>query len=133
MAMNDPIADFLTRIRNACKAQHRYIDVDWSKIKQYIAEILKEQGFIENYLVKQDSQSRGTIRVFLKYSMGRSSVIQGLKRVSKPGLRKYVKHDETPTFFGGMGVSILSTSEGVIGGHEARKRKIGGELICMVW
>lgn len=133
MAMNDPIADFLTRIRNACKAQHRYIDVDWSKIKQYIAEILKEQGFIENYLVKQDSQSRGTIRVFLKYSMGRSSVIQGLKRVSKPGLRKYVKHDEIPTFFGGMGVSILSTSEGVIGGQEARKRKIGGELICMVW
>lgn len=133
MAMNDPIADFLTRIRNACKAQHRYIDVDWSKIKQYMAEILKEQGFIENYLVKQESSSRGTIRLFLKYSMGRTPVIQGLKRISKPGLRKYVKHDEIPTFFGGMGLPILSTSQGLVGGAEARKRKIGGELICIVW
>ena len=133
MAMNDPIADFLTRIRNACKAQHRYIDVDWSKVKEYIAEILKQQGFIENFLIKKDTSSRGTIRVFLKYSAMRTPVIQGLKRVSKPGLRKYVKYDEIPTFFGGMGLSILSTSQGVIAGMEARKRKIGGELICMVW
>ncbi len=133
MAMNDPIADFLTRIRNACKAEHRYIDVDWSKIKQYIADILKENGYIENYLVKQESSSRGTMRVFLKYTPMRHSVIQGLRRISKPGLRKYVKHDEIPSFFGGMGLTILSTPQGVIGGAEAKKRKIGGEIICMVW
>ena len=133
MAVNDPIADFLTRIRNACKAQHRFIDMDWSKMKQSLAEILKEQGFIENYLVKQDSSSRGTIRLFLKYSQGRASIIQGLRRISKPGLRRYVKHDEIPVFFGGMGVPIISTSEGVLPGMEAKKRKIGGELLCLIW
>lgn len=133
MAINDPIADFLTRIRNACKAQHRYIDMDWSKMKEDLAEILKQQGFIENFLVKKESDSRGTIRLFLKYSTGRASIIQGLRRISKPGLRRYVKHDEIPTFFGGMGVPIISTSEGVLPGMEARKRKIGGELLCLVW
>ena len=132
MAVNDPIADFLTRIRNACKAQHRYIDMEWSKMKQDLAEILKAQGFIENFLVKLESSSRGTIRLFLKYS-GRASIIQGLRRISKPGLRRYVKHDEIPTFFGGMGVPIISTSEGVLPGMEAKKRKIGGELLCLVW
>jgi small subunit ribosomal protein S8 len=133
MAVNDPIADFLTRIRNSCKAQHRYIDMDWSKMKEDLAEILKTQGFIENFLVKKESNSRGTIRLFLKYSTGRASIIQGLRRISKPGLRRYVKHDEIPTFFGGMGVPIISTSEGVLPGMEARKRKIGGELLCLVW
>jgi small subunit ribosomal protein S8 len=133
MAVNDPIADFLTRIRNACKAQHRYVDDDWSKIKQNIAEILKAFGFIESYLVKQEHASRGRIRLFLKYSSGRSSVIQGIKRVSKPGLRRYVKHDQIPTFFGGLGVTIVSTSQGLLPGAEARKRKIGGELLCQVW
>lgn len=133
MAVSDPIADFLTRIRNACKAQHRYVDDDWSKIKQGIAEILKLQGFIENYLVKQENVSRGKIRLFLKFSRDRAPVIQGLKRVSKPGLRRYVKHDEIPQFFGGLGLSIVSTSEGVLAGNEAKKRKIGGELLCMIW
>lgn len=133
MAVSDPIADFLTRIRNACKAQHRFIDMDWSKMKQNLADILKDQGFIEDYLVKQDSSSRGTIRLFLKYSTGRASIIQGLRRISKPGLRRYVKHDEIPVFFGGMGVPIISTSQGVLHGMEAKKRKIGGELLCLVW
>lgn len=133
MALNDPIADFLTRIRNACKAQHRYVDVDWSKVKQNIADILKQFGFIEDYLVKQDYASRGTIRLFLKYSTGRTPVIQGLKRISKPGLRRYVKYDEIPTFFGGLGVPIVSTSQGLLPGFEAKKRKIGGELMCLVW
>ena len=133
MAVNDPIADFLTRIRNACKAQHRYVDVDWSKMKQNLAEILKAQGFVESFLVKKDSEARGTIRLFLKYSTGRFPVIQGLKRISTPGLRRYVKWDDIPTFYGGLGVSIVSTSSGVISGVEAKKRKVGGELLCLVW
>ena len=135
MAMNDPIADFLTRIRNATRAQHRYVECDWSKMKVNMAEILKSQGFIETYLVKfdTDNKQRGTIRMFLKYSDQRRSVIQGLKRVSRPGLRRYVGHDELPRFYGGMGVSILSTSQGVMASTEASKRKIGGELLCMVW
>lgn len=133
MAVSDSIADFLTRIRNATRAQHRYVDVDWSKMKQNLAEILKEQGFIESFLVKQDSKHRGTIRLFLKYTEHRQPVIQGLTRVSKPGLRRYIGHDEIPMFYGGTGLSIVSTSQGVMAGLEARKRKIGGELLCMIW
>lgn len=129
----DPIADFLTRIRNATKAEHRYVDVSWSKVKQNIAEILKSQGFVENYLVQRDENQRGTMRVFLKYAEGRKPVIQGLKRVSTPGSRKYVGHDDIPRFYGGMGLSIISTSQGVMAGMEARKRKIGGELLCLIW
>lgn len=133
MAASDTIADFLTRIRNATRAQHRYVDVCWCKMKQNIAEILKEQGFIESYLVKQENNQRGTMRIFLKYTDQRRPVIQGIKRVSRPGLRRYIGHNDIPHFYGGMGVSIVSTSQGVMGGIEARKRKIGGELLCMVW
>lgn len=134
MAVNDPIADFITRIRNGAQAQHRYIDCDWSRMKQNIAEVLKNQGFIDSYLVKlSDNKQRGTIRVFLKYSANRRAVIQGLKRVSRPGLRRYVGYDEIPHFYGGLGLSILSTSEGLMAGSEANRRKIGGELLCMVW
>ncbi len=133
MAVSDPLADFLTRIRNAIKAQHRYVDIGWSKMKQALAEILKNQGFIENYLVKMDESQRGTIRLFLKYTSNRSSVIQGLKRVSKPGLRKYIGHQDIPSFYGNMGVSIVSTSQGVMHGGEARQKRIGGELLCLVW
>ena len=133
MAISDPIADFLTRIRNSIKAQHRYVDISWSKMKQNLAEILKDQGFIESYLVKQDNKNRGTIRIFLKYGDGRQPVIQGMRRVSKPGLRKYIGHEDIPRFYGGLGVSIVSTSQGLMSGSEARNRKIGGELICLVW
>ena len=133
MAVNDPIADFLTRIRNAIKAQHRYVDMDWSKMRQNLAEILKGQGFIENYLVKVDEGQRGTIRLFLKYTTGRRPVIQGLKRISKPGLREYVGHQDIPRYYGNMGLSILSTSQGVMAGNEASQRGIGGELLCLVW
>ncbi len=133
MAISDPIADFLTRIRNAIKAQHRYVDISWNKLKQNIAEILKSQGFIESYLVKHDNKNRGTIRIFLKYSDGRNPVIQGIKRVSKPGLRKYVGHQDIPRFYGGLGLSIVSTSQGVMAGSEAENRQIGGELLCVVW
>jgi small subunit ribosomal protein S8 len=133
MAVSDPIADFLTRIRNAIKAQHRYVDVPWSKMKQTLAEILKTQGFIENYLVKVDEVHRGTIRLFLKYASGRDSVIKGLKKISKPGLRKYVSHQDIPRFYGNLGLSIVTTSQGIMPGNEARKRGIGGELLCLIW
>lgn len=133
MSVNDPIADFLTRIRNATKAEHRYVDMDWSKMRQHLAEILKNQGFIENFLVKVDEGHRGTIRLFLKYTAGRRPVIQGLKRISKPGLRKYVGHQDIPRFYGATGLSIVSTSQGVMAGDEATKRGIGGELLCLVW
>ena len=133
MAVSDPVADFLTRIRNAIKAQHRYVDIDWSKMKQNLAEILKAQGFIENYLVKVDDGKRGMIRLFLKYASGRRPVIQGLKRISKPGLRKYVGHQDIPRFYGNMGLSIVSTSQGVMPGKEAKEKGIGGELLCLIW
>lgn len=133
MAVSDQIADFLTRIRNSSKAQHRYTDVEWSKLKESMAEILKQQGFIESFMVKKDTATRGTIRLFLKYTPTRNSVIKGLKRVSKPGLRRYVGYEDIPVFYGGMGCSIVSTSQGLLAGREAKNRKIGGELLCMVW
>src|SRR5690349_5109701 len=123
-ALSDPIADFLTRIRNATNAQHRYVDVPWSVMKQNIAEILKSQGFIDNFLVKQDDKKRGTMRVFLKYIDGRQPVIQGIKRVSKPGRRRYVGHQDIPHFYGGLGLSILSTSNGVMAGFDAMTKKV---------
>lgn len=132
-AISDPIADFLTRIRNATKAQHRYVDLPWSKMSQNIADILQAQGFIENYLVKHESKQRGTMRIFLKYTNGRVPVIQGIKRVSKPGLRRYVGHQDIPRFYGGLGVTILSTSKGVMAGFDAIANKVGGELLCLVW
>jgi len=133
MTMSDPVADFLTRVRNASRAQRRFVDADWSKLKENIAEILKSQGFVESFLIKKDEKGRGTIRVFLKYRDCRKPVIQGLKRISRPGLRKYVKHVEIPVFYGALGLSIVSTSQGVMAGSEAKDRKIGGELLCMVW
>lgn len=131
--MSDPVSDFLTRIRNALQARHRYVDVPLSKLKQNIAVILKEQGFIENFLVKKDEKGRGTMRIFLKYRQGRNPVITGIKRMSKPGLRRYVACDDIPHFFGGLGLSIVSTSKGVLAGQEAQKQKVGGELLCIVW
>lgn len=133
MAANDPVADFLTRIRNSIQAEHRYVDITWSKMKQALAEILKSQGFIENFLMKVDDKNRGMIRIFLKYTNKRRSVIQGLKRVSKPGLRKYVGHGEIPSFYGNMGLSIVSTSQGIMPGKEAVEKGIGGELLCLIW
>jgi small subunit ribosomal protein S8 len=133
MALSDPIADFLTRIRNASTAEKRYVDIEWSKMKERLAEILKKQGFIENFLIKKDNDKRGQMRIFLKYSASRKPVISGLKRISKPGLRRYVKHEEIPKFYGGFGLAIVSTSQGVMAGLEASQKKIGGELLCMIW
>lgn len=130
MSMHDPIADLLTRIRNARTARHRYVDFHVSKIKVNIIRILQEQGFVENFLVNEEA---GKGRVFLKYAQGREPVIQGLKRISTPGLRRYVHSYKIPKVLGGMGVAIVSTSRGVMDGESARKQKLGGELLCLVW
>lgn len=132
MATSDPIADLLTRIRNGLKGQHRFIDVRWSRLKQALAEVLKNEGFIDNYLVKSEG-TQGTMRIFLKYSQGRRPVIQGLKRMSTPGRRLYVTCEDIPHFFGGLGVAIVSTPKGVMAGQEARKQRLGGEILCQVW
>jgi small subunit ribosomal protein S8 len=130
MSMHDPIADLLTRIRNAKQARHRYVDFRVSKIKVNIIKILQEQGFVENFLINDEA---GKGRVFLKYANGREPVIQGLKRVSTPGLRRYVCTRQIPKVLGGMGIAIVSTSKGVMDGESARKQKLGGELLCLVW
>lgn len=128
--MNDPIADLLTRIRNARNARHRYIDLRPSKVKLQIIKVLHEQGYIDNFLVDEE---RGKARIFLKYSETRQPVISGLKRVSSPGLRRYIGYKQIPRIYGGMGVAILSTPNGIIDGETARSQKVGGELLCLVW
>ena len=132
MAMTDPIADFLTRIRNANMAKHESLEVPASKIKRSIAEILKNEGFIRDYEFIDDDK-QGIIRVFLKYGKGNERVISGIRRISKPGLRSYVKADAVPKVLNGLGIAILSTSEGVITDKEARAKKIGGEVIAYIW
>ena len=130
MAMTDPIADFLTRIRNANMVKHESVEVPASKMKRDIAEILKNEGFIRDveYI---DDDKQGIIRVFLKYGKNNERVISGLRRISKPGLRSYVKADAVPKVLNGLG--ILSTSEGVMTDKDARAKKIGGEVIAYVW
>ena len=132
MVMTDPIADFLTRIRNANMANHESLEVPASKIKRDIAEILKNEGFVRDveYI---DDDKQGIIRVFLKYGKGNERVISGIRRISKPGLRSYVKADAVPKVLNGLGIAILSTSEGVITDKEARAKKIGGEVIAYIW
>ena len=132
MVMTDPIADFLTRIRNANMAKHESLEVPASKIKRDIAEILKNEGFVRDveYI---DDDKQGIIRVFLKYGKGNERVISGIRRISKPGLRSYVKADAVPKVLNGLGIAILSTSEGVITDKEARAKKFGGEVIAYIW
>lgn len=132
MSVTDPIADLLTRIRNACKAEHRHVDVRWSKMKEAIVKILVDEGFIESFRLLKDG-SKVTLRIVLKFAGFRSPVIKGLHRVSTPGGRRYVSHNEIPHVLRGMGMAILSTSQGVIAGHTARAKGIGGELLCKVW
>ncbi|WP_213318749.1 30S ribosomal protein S8 [Chlamydiifrater volucris] len=129
---SDPIADLLTRIRNALAAEHTFIDVAHSKIKESIIAILKKKGFIAQYLVKEENRKK-TMRIFLKYGENRKPVIKGLRRVSKPSLRVYVPSSKIPYVFGNMGISVLSTSKGVIEGSLARSSNVGGELLCLVW
>ena len=129
--VTDPIADFLTRVRNGVRAQQPEVLVPYSKIKAEIARVLKEEGYISDYSV-DTSGAHPRIKLINKL-VDRSSAIAGLRRVSRPGLRRYVGADEIPRVLGGMGVAILSTSRGVVSGREARKRKLGGELLAYVW
>jgi small subunit ribosomal protein S8 len=135
MSMTDPIADFLTRLRNAAKAQHHDVAIPSSKLKRELARILHEQGYIEAWEVRPPSEGRPgeEIVVTLKYTPERKPVISGMQRVSRPGQRTYVDHAHIPRVQGGMGTTIISTSRGVMTGHEARQRGVGGELVAKVW
>ena len=132
MSMTDPIADMLTRIRNAARARHKRVDVPASKLKLEIARILLKERFVANYKFVEDGP-QGTIRIYLKYTPDEEPVINGIERVSKPGLRRYCGAEEIPRVFGGMGVSILSTSRGVLSGREAKQVGVGGEILCSIW
>lgn len=129
----DPIADFLTRLRNATAAKHQRVDVPVSKLKTEIARILKEEGYISTYKLVDENKTRKVLRVFLKYTPDRRSVISGLRRISKPGARAYRGATEIRPVVGGLGISILTTPRGVMSGRTARKNKIGGEILCEVW
>ncbi|MBR6700221.1 MAG: 30S ribosomal protein S8 [Firmicutes bacterium] len=132
MSMTDPIADMLTRIRNANMVGHESVDVPASKMKKSIAEILLKEGYIKGYDVIEDNK-QGIIRIQMKYGQNKEKVITGIKKISKPGLKVYAKRDEIPKVLGGLGVAIISTSKGVITDKEARKENVGGEVICYVW
>jgi small subunit ribosomal protein S8 len=130
--MSDPIADMLTRIRNANVVRHETVEIPASKMKKEIAEILKKEGFIRDAEYVEDNK-QGIIRLFLKYGPNNERVISGLKRISKPGLRVYTKSQEIPRVLGGLGIAIISTSKGVMTDKDARQAKSGGEVICYVW
>jgi len=132
MATSDQIADMLTRVRNANMAAHEHVLVPASKMKLEIAKILKAQGYIQKYDLVDDKR-HGQIRLHLRYTPDRKPVITGLKRVSRPGVRTYVGADDIPRVMGGLGIAILSTSRGVLSDREARRRRVGGEVLCYVW
>ncbi len=132
MVMTDPIADYLTRIRNANMAKHNSVEVPASNIKKSISEILKREGFIRDYEVTDDNK-QGMIKIFLKYGPDGERVISGLKRISKPGLRNYVSAENLPKVLNGLGIAIVSTSAGVITDKEARQKDVGGEVVAYVW
>lgn len=130
--MTDPIADMLTRIRNGNDAKHDSVDIPASNIKKQLAQILVDEGFIKGYDVIEDGK-QGIIRVDLKFGLNKEKVISGIKRISKPGLRVYVKSEEVPRVLGGLGIAILSTSKGVMTDKSARQEGVGGEVLCYVW
>ncbi len=132
MVMTDPVADFLTRIRNGNMVMHETVEAPSSKIKVSIAEIMKEEGYIKDYEYIQDGK-QGIIRVYLKYGPNKEKVITGIKRISKPGLRVYVKKDEIPKVLGGLGTAVISTSKGLMTDKSARKTGLGGEVVCYIW
>ncbi|HBY57106.1 MAG TPA: 30S ribosomal protein S8 [Candidatus Atribacteria bacterium] len=129
--ISDPVADLLTRIRNANKMRHKSLSVPASKLKLEIVRILKDEGFIRDYKYKEDNK-QGQLIIYLKY-INKEKAINNLKRISKPGLKVYVKKDEIPEVLGGLGIAILSTSRGIMTGKEALRRHLGGEVICYIW
>ena len=132
MVMTDPIADFLTRIRNANSVNHDRVEIPASKLKKTIAQILKDEGMIKDFDYVEDGK-QGILRVHLKYGPNKQKVISGLKRISRPGLRVYARKDEVPRILGGLGIAIISTSQGVMTDKKARKLGLGGEVLCYVW
>jgi len=132
MTMTDPIADMLTRIRNANMVRHEKLEVPASNLKKEIAEILKREGFIRDVEYVEDNK-QGIIRIFLKYGKDNERVITGLKRISKPGLRVYAKTEEVPKVLNGLGIALVSTSQGLLTDKEARAKKVGGEILAYIW
>ncbi len=132
MSMSDPIADYLTRIRNAAQAKHKRVDIASSKLKREITQILFEKRYISNYILIDDGK-QGLIRIYLKYDEKEKTIIDGLKRISRPGLRKYVSVDEIPRVRNNLGIAILTTPKGVMTNFDAIKNNVGGEVICYVW
>ncbi len=132
MVMTDPVADFLTRIRNGNMVMHQTVEVPGSKMKVGLAKILKDEGYIKDYEYIEDGK-QGIIRLYLKYGPNKEKVITGLKRISKPGLRVYVQKDELPKVLGGLGTAIISTSKGLMTDKKARQEGLGGEVICYIW
>lgn len=132
MNVTDPVSDLLTRVRNGLAARHEKVDLPSSRFKVELARILKDQGYIKNFKV-MDDRGAGLLRLYLKYDDAGRPVIHGLSRVSKPGRRLYKGKDELPQILGGLGVAIVSTSQGLLTGHDARRRGLGGEVVCAVW
>ena len=132
--MTDPIADMLTRIRNAVLVEKPHVEMPLSKVKRGLAEVLKREGYITDYAIEEnDAQPGRTLTIDMKYSPDRRRVISGIKRVSKPGLRVYSQSESVPRVLGGLGVAVVSTSKGLMSDREARKRRMGGEVLCYVW
>ncbi|MFH0801490.1 MAG: 30S ribosomal protein S8 [bacterium] len=132
MGMTDPIADMLTRIRNANVAYHEQVDIPASRSKEQIARVLKKEGFVRDFQVL-NTGVQGVLRVFMKYGPNKEKILLGIKRISKPGLRVYVGKEEIPRIFGGLGVVIMSTPKGIMTGKQAKMTGVGGEVICYVW
>jgi small subunit ribosomal protein S8 len=132
MSMTDPVADMLSRIRNAIHARHQKLDVPASKLKLEIARILKDEGYISNYKLTEE-ESRKVVRVYLKYDQANGAAISSVVRISRPGCRVYVKRNEIPKVLGGLGINILTTPKGVMTGRDARKQGLGGEILCEIY
>ena len=133
MSMTDPVADLLTRIRNACQEKHEKVEIPASRLKANIVRVLKDEGYIKNFRLVKTDDGFVNIKVYLKYDDKGESVIHGIRRVSKPGVRKYAGVDSIPKVLGGVGTSILSTSKGILANQKAAQNKVGGEILCEVW
>jgi len=133
MSLSDPIADMLTRTRNAVSARHEFVLVPASRIKISIAKVLKEEGFIKDYEVLKGNTPQRVIKIYLSYAGKKQPMLNGLQRVSKPSVRVYCRKGETPRIYGGLGIAILSTSQGIMTGQQAWKKGLGGEVLCYVW